>query len=156
MAPRVERVHHTGITVSDINRTVKFYKRVLGADLLYVGDSDTQGVPLSSFQNVVGVKRARLKYAFLRIGDTLVELICYKSPRGARRRPRHNDVGTPHIAFKVRDVDQVCAELTKMGLKPLSLPVKVLAKKKTWTKGWKFTYFRGPDDEFLEVFQELD
>lgn len=155
MKDQVERVHHTGVTVSNIDRTIRFYTSVLGAELLYLGDSDTQGVPLSRFQNVVGVSGARLKYAFLRIGDTLVELVCYVTPRGAQRRPRHNNVGTPHIAFKVRDVDLICAQLARRGLKPLSPPVTVMAKKKTWIKGWKFTYFRGPDDEFLEVFQEL-
>jgi catechol 2,3-dioxygenase-like lactoylglutathione lyase family enzyme len=120
-----------------------------------VGDSRTKGIPLRKFQNVVGVKGARLRYAFLKIGDTLVELICYLTPKGARRRPRHNDVGTPHIAFRVRDVDRMYSELAKKGLRPLSPPVTVLVKKKTWTKGWRFTYFRGPDKELLEIFQEL-
>jgi len=143
------------LTVSDIDKTIKFYKDVFGARLLYLGDSDTQGIPLSRFQNVVGVKGARLKYAFLRIDDTLIELICYLSPKGVRLRQQHNNVGTPHIAFEVENVDAAYSELVKRGLRPLSPPAAVRAKGKTWTKGWKFTYFRGPDGEYLEIFQEL-
>jgi catechol 2,3-dioxygenase-like lactoylglutathione lyase family enzyme len=151
----VGRVHHAGLTVSNMDRSIRFYRNVFGAELLYVGDSDTQGVPLKMFQNVVGIKGARLKYAFLRIGDTLIELICYISPRGARHRPKHNDVGTPHIAFRVEDVDQAYSALVKKGLKFLSPPVVVRAKRKIWTKGWKFAYLKGPDGEYLELFQEL-
>jgi len=153
---RIERVHHTGITVDNIDRSIEFYRGVLDAELLYVGDSNTQGVPLKKFQNVVGVKGARLRYAFLRVGDTLIELICYLSPRGSKRFPRHNNVGTPHIAFKVEDIDEAYSELAKRGAKPLSPPVVVRVKEGSWVKGWKFTYFRGPDDEYLEIFQELD
>jgi catechol 2,3-dioxygenase-like lactoylglutathione lyase family enzyme len=143
------------LTVSDIDRSIKFYEDVFSAKLLYLGDSDTQGVPLSRFQNVVGVRGARLKYAFLKVGDTLIELICYSSPKGSRLRPKHNNVGTPHIAFKVKNIDTVYSELKKKGLRPLSPPVAVQAKRRTWTNGWKFAYFRGPDGEYLEVFQEL-
>lgn len=141
--------------MSNINRTIEFYTRVLGAQLLYSGDSDTQGVPLKEFQNVVGVKGAKLKFAFLRLGDTLIELICYRRPKGAKPHRRHNDIGTPHIAFKVKNVDAAYSSLLRQGLAPLSPPVAVVAKRRTWTEGWKFTYFRGPDGEYLELFQEL-
>ena len=152
---QVQRIHHTGITVSNIDRTIRFYTRVLGAQLLYSGDSETQGVPPKEFQNVVGVKGAKLKFAFLRVGDTLIELICYRSPKGVKLHWIHNDVGTPHIAFKVRNVDAACSFLLRQGLAPLNPPVVVMTKRRTWTKGWKFAYFRGPDGEYLELFQEL-
>lgn len=152
---RVERIHHTGITVSNINRTIKFYRSVFGAELLYAGDSATQGVPLKEFQNVVGIKGARLKFAFLRVGDTFIELISYVSPKGAHFHLKHNDIGAPHIAFKVKNVDAACSSLLKQGLRPLHPPVVVMAKRRTWTRGWKFTYFKGPDGEYIELFQEL-
>jgi catechol 2,3-dioxygenase-like lactoylglutathione lyase family enzyme len=151
----VERVHHTGLTVSDIDRSIAFYTKVLGGELMYEGRSETQGVPRKEFQNVVGVKNAKLKYAFLRFQDTLIELICYESPRGRVSRLRHNDVGTPHIAFKVQDIYEAFESLSRKGVKFLNPPVEVVTSKKAWSNGWRFTYFRGPDREFLEIFQEL-
>ncbi len=151
----MERIHHAGLTVSKIDRSIEFYTKVLGAEFLFQWRSEAQGVPGKEFQNVVGVKNARLKYAFLRFGDTLIELICYESPRGSLKKRNHNDVGTPHIAFKVRDIYEAYAELSKRGVKFLNPPVEVIARKNEWSKGWRFTYFKGPDGEFLEIFQEL-
>ena len=156
MTRLLERVHHTGLTVSDIHRSIDFYEKVLGAKLIYFGNSETQGIPLNKFQSVVGIRAAKLKYAFLKLGDTFVELICYTSPRGTEEKRNHNDIGTPHIAFRVKDVDDAYEGLSKKGVRFLSRPVVVKAKRKTWTKGWKFTYFRGPDNEFLEIFQEMN
>jgi catechol 2,3-dioxygenase-like lactoylglutathione lyase family enzyme len=151
----LQRVHHAGLTVANMERSIRFYVEVLGAELLYEGRSTTQGVPLKEFQNIVGIKKAKLKYAFLKFNDTLIELICYESPRGGRRKLRHNDVGTPHIAFKVRDIKAAYEELSSKGVRFLNPPVEVLAKKNKWNRGWRFTYFKGPDNEFLEIFQEL-
>lgn len=149
------RVHHAGLTVDNMNRSIRFYEWTLGAKLLYRGRSETQGVPLAEFQNVVGVGHAKLEYAFLGFEDTLVELICYESPRGVKLAPKHNDVGTGHIAFQVSDADGTYAKLSRKGVIFLHPPVTVRAQPGTWRKGWKFTYFRGPDGELLEIFQEL-
>jgi len=151
----MERVHHAGLTVDSLDRSIRFYAGTLGAKLLYRRRSETQGVPLTEFQSVVGVRRAKLEFAFLGFGETLIELICYESPRGVKLAPRHNDVGTPHIAFQVSDADGTYSKLSRKGVTFLHPPVTVSARPNTWKKGWKFTYSRGPDGELLEIFQEL-
>ncbi len=151
----VERIHHVGLTVSRIRRSIAFYTKVLGAELVYQGRSETQGVARKDFQRIVGVRNAKLKYAFLRFDDTLIELICYESPKGRETRLKHNDVGTPHIAFRVRDIHEAFKTLSRKGVKFLNPPVEVIARKNNWSKGWRFTYLRGPDNEFIEIFQEL-
>ncbi len=148
-------MHHAGLTVSNIDRSIAFYTKELGGELVYAGDSERQGVPLRDFQKIVAVPSARLRYAFVKFGDTLLELICYVSPKGRRSPLAHNDVGTPHLAFRVRDIQRAYHRLSEKGVEFLNPPVEVRAKNKSWRSGWRFTYFRGPDNEFLEIFQEL-
>ncbi|MEM3031981.1 MAG: VOC family protein [Nitrososphaerota archaeon] len=155
----VTRIHHAGLTVKDIEKHIEFFQQVLGAELIYVGESPDQeaGIPKEEFERNTKVRGAHLKYAFLKLGDTLFELICYIDPRGREQNINsHNDVGTPHYAFEVDDMDKAVRELEERGVKLHTEPFNVVRKIDRWgVKGFKFAYFTGPDGELYEVFQEL-
>jgi len=155
----ITRVHHAGLTVNNIEKHIDFFQRVLGAELIYVGESPNPeaGIPKEEFEKNTKVKGARLKYAFLRLGDTLFELICYIEPRGREFNTNsHNDVGTPHYAFEVDNMEKAVEELEKKGVKLHTRPFHVKREISRWgIKGFKFAYFTGPDGELYEVFQEL-
>ncbi|MCH8191183.1 MAG: VOC family protein [Chloroflexi bacterium] len=107
----------TSFTVTDLDRSVAFYRDVLGMTLKATTEVD--GEPLST---VTGYPRARLKIALMQAGDHEIELIQYVLPQGARSVPPRRDAGSAHIAFHVDDADAAYRELTDKGVRFVSPP----------------------------------
>ncbi|NIP13853.1 MAG: hypothetical protein GWM88_03535 [Pseudomonadales bacterium] len=140
----VKRVNHTGISVADMERSLTFYRDLLGLDLIF--DSDV--VDVVDLNAVVGMERARGRVAWLRAGDTMIELWQWDHPQG---RPLPEDYcpadkGVTHFALEVDDVDQLCERIVDAGFHANTSP-KDLGLHKT-------TYVRGPDDEIIEILED--
>ena len=121
----VEWINHTGLVVSDMERSVAFYRDVLGlveerSDVLE-GDMISQ---LTGFEN------ARIRIAYLGTGDMRhsVELVEYLNPAGGpAARPPRNAVGTSHLGIIVGDLDSVYRDLSGRGLDQVSVGVHEVA-----------------------------
>jgi len=149
---RIEQVFHTGLTVSDLDRSIAFYRDLLGFELVTQWDSAQPYL-----RTIVGFPEAELRIALLRLpGGTAgasghhVELLEYKAPRGARGDPRTCNPGNAHIAFMVEDLDQAYAELRAKGVRFKSAPVEITHGR---NRGGKAVYFLDPDDITLEFIQ---
>jgi catechol 2,3-dioxygenase-like lactoylglutathione lyase family enzyme len=143
---------HTGLTVSDLDRSITFYRDVLGLELVSQWDSEQPYL-----RTVVGYPDASLRIALLRIprGQTgvsghHVELLEYKTPRGTRSDPGTYHPGNAHIAFMVDDLDATYAELKARGVRFKSPPVEITAGR---NRGAKAVYLFDPDDITLELVQ---
>ena len=68
----IKGVHHTCITVSDLERSVTFYRDALGLELVMTEESERSGDDRSKG---LGVAKAKVKLAVLRAGGAQVELI---------------------------------------------------------------------------------
>ena len=75
---RIKRVNHTGISVRDMERSLTFYRDLLGLELIF--DSDLDDVP--PLNAVVGMDAARGRVTWLRAGDTMIELWQWNQPSG--------------------------------------------------------------------------
>ncbi len=143
----IRGVHHTCITVSDRERSIEFYRDVLGLELVLTEESERSQDDRS---DSLGVASAQVKLAILRAGDAHVELIEYVTPRGRPFDRRNNDVGTMHVAFRVDDIDSAYQTLLAKGVRftapPATVPTGPL-------KGWRWTYFFDPDGAPLELIQ---
>lgn len=140
----IKRVNHTGISVRDMSRSLSFYGELLGMELIF--DSDVDDVPALSA--VVGMEKARGRVAWLRAGDTMIELWQWDHPDG-RPLPtdyRPADKGVTHFAFEVDDVDAIYQKIVGAGY-PANTEPKDLGLHKT-------TYVRGPDDEIIEILED--
>jgi len=139
-------VHHASIAVSDMDRSIKFYRVILGLHFS-LPPTEESGEEVSKG---VGVPNARLKYAILQTPDNKgqVELVQYLNPVGKRIYRDNNDIGSMHIAFRVKDIDKAYEELKKNGVEFLTPPVK--------NPGGKggFVYFRDPDGVTLELMED--
>jgi catechol 2,3-dioxygenase-like lactoylglutathione lyase family enzyme len=139
------QVQHVGISVRDLNRTLMFYKDVLGIEPQFV--SNGSGEELSK---AVGVPNAILAFAFLRLGPTILELLEYTSPRGSDYDRQNCDIGAVHVAFQVPDMRTAYEQLVRQGIEfnapPLTITEGPLA-------GSKFAYFSDPDGVQLEIFE---
>jgi lactoylglutathione lyase len=148
---KLAAVLHTGLTVSDLERSIAFYRDILGLELVSRWDSAQPYL-----RTIVGFPDAELRIALLRLpgsaapSDHLIELLEYRTPRGVRGDARTCNPGNGHVAFMVEDVDRAHAELRARGVRFRSAPVEVDHGR---NKGAKVVYFLDPDDITLELIQ---
>jgi catechol 2,3-dioxygenase-like lactoylglutathione lyase family enzyme len=139
-------IHHMGVTVSNLERSIDFYTR-LGFRLLF-SPLQYSGKDLEKSLNVEG---AKLRSAMLKASDgTMVELLQYLEPEGRALDRRNCDLGSMHIAFRVPDIETAFSEFKKtvhFNSEPSTVSEGPL-------KGIKFVYFVDPDGVILEFFQE--
>jgi len=146
--PGVERVHHTGCTVSDLDRSLHFYRDLLGCEV--VATQEKRGGYLAA---IVGVPDAHVRMAHLRVpgGEHVIELFQYLSPAGLRPELEVYNVGVTHVCFIVDDLDAVYERLRANGVDSfVSPPVTVDTGVNTGGKG---LYLRDPDGITVELFQ---
>lgn len=141
-------VHHRGITVSNLERSLEFYHDVLGLELatepsdLFSGEDLSQGV---------GVPGASLRLAMLKAGDASVELLEYVTPESPIDKPMpQNALGAQHVAFLVDDIAKTVEELQSKGVEFFS-PVNVVDE--GLLAGWRWVYFSDPDGITLELVE---
>ena len=111
--------NHTSFTVSDLNRSIAFFRDVLGF-------TATPKLPRSKsvIQSITGVDEADVMIAYLRGPGHTLELIEYLGPPNRSEvRPRPCDVGFAHIAFDVDDIDAAVAASKEAGVLPLGVRV---------------------------------
>jgi catechol 2,3-dioxygenase-like lactoylglutathione lyase family enzyme len=141
-------VHHTGIIVSDLERSIDWYREVLGLELRTepgpVADDPELGTGL-------GVPGAALRFATFAVGDDVVELLEYSAPPSPIEAPMpQNALGSHHVAFRVDDIQSTYEELTAKGVQffspPNAIDEGVLA-------GWRWAYFTDPDGITLELVE---
>jgi len=141
---QVRGVYHTSFTVSDIDRSVAFYRDILGMELLEQGEASGQTV-----ETILGMPGARLKIAFLKAGDQMLELFEYLSPKGKPYDRRSCDVGPCHVAFFVADINEAYKTLSAKGVPFKSAPQAVEMGGEThWA-----CYMTDPDGITLELYQ---
>jgi len=141
-------VHHAGVTVSDLDRAIAFYRDGVGLEVQMVFERNDETIG-----RVVGMPGARLRIAFMRAGDetTRVELLQYLDPRGQPISFRSNQPGSGHVCFRVDDAVAVAERLRTLGATFISdAPVELLQGPNA---GARAMYLRDPDGAAVELFQ---
>src|SRR5262245_58034328 len=101
-APRVGGVDVIGLSVSDMDRSVDFFSKVLAFEK--VSDVEVAGEAWEHLEGVFGLRKRVVR---MRLGDEQIELNEYLVPRG-RAIPvdsRSNDRWFQHVAIIVSDMD---------------------------------------------------
>jgi catechol 2,3-dioxygenase-like lactoylglutathione lyase family enzyme len=146
--PLVTSLDSIGLTVSDLDRSVEFYTKVLTFEK--VSEFEADGSPYEQLEGVFGL---RLRTARLRLGREYLELTEFLAPQG---RPvpmdsRSNDRWFQHVAIIVSDMDQAYARLREFHVQHASPGPQLLP---AWNKnagGIRAFYFKDPDGHSLEV-----
>jgi catechol 2,3-dioxygenase-like lactoylglutathione lyase family enzyme len=143
-----ERLHHIGIPVSNLERSLAWYREVLGLALRMQGPSSGEDISLA-----VQVPEAQMNVAFLAVGDhVLLELLEYTHPGGEPYGLTNADVGAVHVCFQVDDINAAYEKMTAAGVVFNHPPIE-LGPHSGELAGYWFVYFRDPDGIQLELFQ---
>ena len=144
----MKALHHVGITVKDLDASIRFYHDVLGLQFSNEPSPWFEGEELGL---AVGVPGAALRQVSLLLGDTTLELLEYRNPPSETTSPLgSNNVGASHVAFLVDDVDAKKAELEAKGIEFYS---RVNVVDEGVLAGWRWVYFSDPDGYPLELVQ---
>jgi catechol 2,3-dioxygenase-like lactoylglutathione lyase family enzyme len=146
----VDGVDAIGITVSDMDRSVDFYSKVLTFEK--VSDTEVAG---ESYEHLEGVFGLRMRVVRMRLGDEFIELTEYLAPKG---RPipvdsRSNDRWFQHIAIIVSDMDKAYAWLRQNKVEHASSGPQRLPDWNKNAAGISAFYFKDPDEHPVEVLQ---
>lgn len=141
-------VHHLGVTVKDLDASIRFYHDVLGLEFSSEPSPWFDGEELGE---AVGVPGAALRQVCLLLGDTIVELLEYSSPPSETTKPlMPSSLGASHIGFFVEDIHAKKAELEAKGVVFRS---GVNFHDDGVLAGWRWVYFSDPDGYPLELVE---
>ena len=150
VGPLADGVDAIGITVSDMDRAVDFYSKVLRFER--VSDTEIAG---ENYEHLEGVFGLRMRVVRMRLGDEFIELTEYLAPKG---RPipidsRSNDRWFQHIAIIVSDMDKAYAWLRQNKVEYASSGPQRLPDWNKNAAGISAFYFKDPDGHPVEVLQ---
>lgn len=146
----VRAVESVGMTVSDLDRSVGFFTRVLSFEK--VSETEVAG---EDYERLNGLFGMRARVATLRLGEETVQLTEYLAPRG-RPMPvdsRSNDLWFQHIAIIVSDMDRAYTLLRQSRVAHASSGPQRLPDWNVNAAGIKAFYFKDHDGHVLEVLQ---
>ncbi|MFI5013954.1 MAG: VOC family protein [Hyphomicrobiales bacterium] len=145
-SPRVSSTFHTGVTVSDLDRSMAFYREVLHCE---VSDKVTPNQVFIA--EVTGIDDPELELAYVTAPGHTIELLCFGKGRArAASRLRPCDPGFLHLAFVVDDLDATLDAAAAMGVTPVHAPTLIETGPR---KGWRACYTRDPDGVVLELIE---
>ncbi|PLR95912.1 VOC family protein [Bacillus sp. T33-2] len=124
----IRKIEHVGVMVSDLNKSIAFYKDILGFELLDQFDANEPSVNLA----FLGDKES---------GQIFVELISGKTDTFPVEGKVH------HLAFTVDSIQEEIERLTSLQVEFATEEPEILVN------GSKYIFFKGPDGESLELFQ---
>lgn len=147
---RVLGVAAIGMTVADMDRSVKFYEEVLS--FRKVSDVEVAG---EAYEHLEGVFGLRMRVVRLQLGDESLELTEYLAPEGRPIPPdsRSNDRWFQHAAIVVKDIDRGYQWLREHKVRHASPEPQRLPQWNVNAAGIAAFYFKDPDGHVLEIIQ---
>lgn len=145
---QISKVDAIGITVKEMNRSLKFYTEVLG--FKKISDTEFAG---EHYEKLKGIFGLHIRVARLQLGDEFIELTDYLTT-GGRSIPedqKSNDLSFQHIAIVVSDMDRAFQQVKKFNVEFVSTAPQTLPKSIPGAEGIKAFYFHDPDNHNLEL-----
>jgi catechol 2,3-dioxygenase-like lactoylglutathione lyase family enzyme len=135
-------LHHVGISVQDLDRSVAFYCGLLGMEIMSI-DSFDGGV----MDRITGLTGTRGRSATLAAGVQQLELFEFSAPTPERGRSPSavSNFGISHFCIEVTDIQQEYNALKAAG-------IKMHCEPQTFGD-MKATYGRDPDGNVFELLE---
>src|SRR3954454_19837814 len=105
----ITKAHHTGLTVLSLERSIAFYRDLLGFELVF------QWNPRAPYiGELVGYPSVDMHSAILRApgSEMFLELLEYRGIAQTFNEMSNGNIGSAHIAFFVDELEPLFAKLT--------------------------------------------
>jgi catechol 2,3-dioxygenase-like lactoylglutathione lyase family enzyme len=132
--------HHVGVTVTDLDAAVEFYRDVLGLDC-----TDRFTVSGRAFAEAVDVDGATGRFAHFDASGARVELVEYDPDADPASETDLNQPGAKHLGLAVDDVDAV--------YEALDPEVTTLSEPRTTESGTRLCFLRDPEGNLVELLE---
>jgi len=145
---QAEAVGPIGITVKDMNTSIKFYSEVLG--FKKVSDEEITG---DAYEKLEGIFALHIRVVRMQLGDEQIELTDYLTS-GGRSIPedmQSNDLYFQHIAIVVSDMDKAYSFLREHMVMHVSTLPQTIPASNVAASGIRAFYFQDPDMHDLEL-----
>jgi lactoylglutathione lyase len=144
---RISGIYHAGVTVSDMDRALDFYRDGLGLEIEFDVIIDGPYLPV-----VLNLDFSEIRAVYLRITDgVFIELLEYRGIERLSAAARPCDYGAGHLCLFVEGIDEIVARLGEMGYGARSAgPVDIT---KGPNAGARSIYLMDPDGYYVELFQ---
>jgi catechol 2,3-dioxygenase-like lactoylglutathione lyase family enzyme len=146
----INRIQHAAISTPDMERSLAFYRDLLGFEVLSDATWERGSRASENAQQIMDLEDVSVRAIMLRVGDTLLELFEYDSPTpapGDRNRPVC-DHGITHICLDVTDMAAEYERLEGAGMRFHCPPMQL-------GRSTKVTYGRDPDGNVIELYERL-
>ena len=149
----IGKVAHIGITVSNMENSIEFYKDLLGLE--FQGQMIMQG---EASDRLFDIKNCKVKVAYFNGSDKInsppIELLEFGQNTNRDKNIELNRTSISEICFSVEDIDYVYSNLIDKGVVFLSEPQYFDLTDQGFGKS-KAVYFKDPDGIVLELIQSL-
>ena len=141
----IKGIHHASFTVSNMERSVAFYRDILGMEVLW--DSVDAGVKYKGevSDKITGCPGTEQHLVFMGIEGDFLELVEYTPGGKALAENKASDVGSAHVCFKTDDIQALYEKLLANNAVLHCSPQKGMSN--------RVMYFRDPDGIILEAVE---
>lgn len=149
MVGLIQGCHHTSFTVRDLERSLWFYRDVLGMQVEYY--TAERSTPYLA--QITGYPGVRMGTALLRPAPDwphLIELIQYLEPLGVPLDVRTCNPGSAHLCLLTSDIHALYQAMRTAGVACRSEPVPMPSGPNA---GGYSVYAQDPDGITIELFQ---
>ena len=106
----LKEVMHIGITVSNIENSIKFYRDILGLTL--IGQAVMEGKETDA---LFAMNNCKVKIAYLNGSDNIIappiELLEFITPETTKDKAKLNKISVSEICFRVENIEKVYKHL---------------------------------------------
>jgi len=143
----ISGIHHASFTVSDMERSITFYRDLLGMKVDW--DSEKEGVEFKGpvADRITECPGTEQRIVFLTIGEDRLELVQYTPTGKALVDNKAGDTGSAHVCFKTENIHDLYNKLSANGVRLHCTPQN---NGRAWV-----IYFRDPDGIILEAVEQL-
>ena len=149
MAVTLSTIHHVGLIVTDYDKSVAFYSKLLGMKPTMT--AEVKGDP--AFDAQTQTTGAHALVAFFEVENSSVEVIQFVQPAESIEQVSVHRPGSKHLCFAVDDAEATYRAMLEEGYNFLAQPCH-FGPAQGALNGIIFAYFLDPDGNVIEILED--